>query len=78
MFKNMPPFYRLHSTTAGAGRASQAKEVSEVKIIIEANTKEIADLIAALQGRLDVVLNPARLAEAICGTDQEAQEQSCS
>lgn len=36
-----------------------------MKIVIEADAKEIADLVAALQGRLDVVLNPVRLAEAI-------------
>lgn len=36
-----------------------------MKITIEADAKEVADLVAALQGRLDVGFNPACLAEAI-------------
>ena len=41
------------------------REVSEVKIIIETGAKEVADLIAALQGRQRVVLNGALVDKAV-------------
>jgi len=47
--------------------------VKGMEVILKGEPKEIAALVVELQERRELIINPDRLAKAICGTDPKAQ-----